>query len=432
MGLGKTVQVLALSIRDMKRARRAMRSARRSSSCRGRSCSTGFARPSGSRRTFACSTTLAPDARSRVLDGGDVDIVITTYGTLRRDAADLADVRFDYAILDEAQAIKNAGSASAKAARLIARDHRIAMTGTPIENRIDELWSLFEFLNPGMLGAASAFSALAHDTSLDGREVLARVRCGRSCSGAQRNRSRRTCRPYRADAVGRARAGAAPVLYGLLESYRHSVLERVDKLGVGRSKMHILEALLRLRQAACHPALGRSDSDRAASAKVDALLPALEEIIAQGHKALVFSQFTSFLALVRARLDAAGVVYEYLDGRTFATGNRASIDSRRCELSALPYKSQGGRARAEPHRGGLRVPARSVVEPCGRGAGDRSRAPHRADAPSDRDTAHGADTIEEKILQLQASKRALADAILGQDQGVLARIGRAELELLLS
>ena len=87
----------------------------------------------------------------------DYDLVITTYGTLRRDAAALARTRFDYAILDEAQAIKNASTESAKAARLLRADHRLALSGTPIENHLGELWSLFEFLNPGMLGKVSVF-----------------------------------------------------------------------------------------------------------------------------------------------------------------------------------------------------------------------------------------------------------------------------------
>jgi hypothetical protein len=174
MGLGKTVQVLALL--DSRRETRAPGDAKRPSLVVvPRSLVFNWIREA---QRFTPNLRVldysGAGRRGRALDGGDVDIVITTYGTLRRDAADLAAIRFDYAILDEAQAIKNAGSASAKAARLLVADHRIAMTGTPIENRIEELWSLFEFLNPGMLGAASAFSALAHDTSLDGREVLAR------------------------------------------------------------------------------------------------------------------------------------------------------------------------------------------------------------------------------------------------------------------
>src|SRR6185436_5576718 len=148
MGLGKTVQVLALL--DSRRETRAPGDAKRPSLVVvPRSLVFNWIREA---QRFTPNLRVldysGAGRRGRALDGGDIDIVITTYGTLRRDAADLAAIRFDYAILDEAQAIKNAGSASAKAARLLVADHRIAMTGTPIENRIEELWSLFEFLNP--------------------------------------------------------------------------------------------------------------------------------------------------------------------------------------------------------------------------------------------------------------------------------------------
>src|SRR5262249_26221233 len=103
---------------------------------------------------------------------------------------------------------------------------------------------------------------------------------------------------------------------GLLESYRESVFERIDRFGLGKARMHILEALLRLRQAACHPGLIDARKKGGPSAKLDALLPQLEEVRAEGHKALVFSQFTSFLDLVRERLDEEGTTYEYLDGKT--------------------------------------------------------------------------------------------------------------------
>src|SRR6202008_3270960 len=97
----------------------------------------------------------------QIEDVEHADIVVTTYGTLRRDAARLATIEFDYAILDEDQAIKTSSSASAKSARLLRANHRLAMTGTPIENRLEELWSLFEFLNPGMLGSSTTFGELA-------------------------------------------------------------------------------------------------------------------------------------------------------------------------------------------------------------------------------------------------------------------------------
>ena len=125
------------------------------------------------------------------------DIVLTTYGTLRRDALILKDVEFDYAILDEAQAIKNADTAAAKAARLLRAQHRLALSGTPIENHLGELWSLFEFLNPGMLGTSSAFArhrGARREAGSQRARRACRAASGRSSCGAPRSRSRRSCR----------------------------------------------------------------------------------------------------------------------------------------------------------------------------------------------------------------------------------------------
>ena len=171
-----------------------------------------------------------------------------------------------------------------------------------------------------------------------------------------------------------------------------------------KSKMHVLEALLRLRQAACHPGLLDAKRVGEPSAKLDVLLDQLDELREEGHKALVFSQFTSLLAIVRARLDEAGVRYEYLDG---ATRDRAGARRRvpeRPATAAVPDQPEGGRTRAEPDRGGVRLPARPLVEPGGGGAGGRPRAPHRPDAPGVRlppDRARhgrgeGAGTAEER------------------------------------
>ncbi len=195
--------------------------------------------------------------------------------------------------------------------------------------------------------------------------------------------------------------------------------------------MHILEALLRLRQAACHPALADPRRIAAPSAKLDALIPALDEVIAQGHKALVFSQFTSFLSLVRKRLDAAGTTYEYLDGRVRDRQKRVDRfqDDPACPLFLISLKAGGQ---------GLNLTAADyvyILDPWWNPAVE-AQAIDRAHRIGQ--TRHviatrlvARDTIEEKILELQASKRALADAILGQDQGVLAQIGRDELEMLL-
>ncbi len=210
------------------------------------------------------------------------------------------------------------------------------------------------------------------------------------------------------------------------------MLDRVDRVGVGRARMHILEALLRLRQAACHPVLADPRKGAAPSAKLDALLPALDEVVAEGHKALVFSQFTSFLDLVRARLDAVGTTYEHLDGKV--RDRQARVDRFQtdpaCSIFLISLKAGGH---------GLNLTAAEyvfILDPWWNPAVEAQAVDraHRIGQTkrviATRIVARG--TIEEKILDLQASKRALADAILGQDQGVLSGIGRAELEMLLA
>ncbi len=433
MGLGKTVQVLALL-----ESRRMRRATPRKPSIVVVPRSLVFNWMREAERFTPNMRVLDHSGVSRTIasiDGAAIDLVVTTYGTLRRDAALLSAVEFDYAILDEAQAVKNASSVSAKAVRLLKADHRLAMTGTPIENRLEELWSLFEFLNPGMLGSASAFAGLVRladaGESTGERDVLA--------SALRPVILRRTKEQVASDLPARVEQTLTVTLEGpqrkfydgLLESYRRSVLERVDRDGVQKARMHILEALLRLRQAACHPGLADPRRTDAPSAKLDALMPAIAEVVAQGHKVLVFSQFTTFLSLVRSQLEATGTTYEYLDGKV--RNRQARVDrfqtDAACPVFLISLKAGGH---------GLNLTAADYVyllDPWWNPAVE-AQAIDRAHRIGQ--TRHvmatrivARDTIEEKILELQASKRALADAILGQDQGVLAQIGRAELEMLL-
>ena len=180
MGLGKTIQVLALleSRRDL-RAQNGKESHRPTLVVVPRSLVFHWKREAA---RFAPKLKILDHTGGARLKPGDhfdeYDVVITTYGTLRRDALQFKDLRFDYCILDEAQAIKNAGTLSAKAARLLHADHRLAMSGTPVENHLGELWSLFEFLNPGMLGSASMFGRAgrnpdAADTGRTGASLAA-------------------------------------------------------------------------------------------------------------------------------------------------------------------------------------------------------------------------------------------------------------------
>ena len=303
------------------RARRHVLAARRSSSCRVRSCSTGSRRRRASRRRCACSTSPAAAGATPSTAIGEHDIVLTTYGTLRRDIGHLKEIAFDYAILDEAQAIKNARTSSAKAARLLTADHRLALSGTPVENHLGELWSLFDFLNPGH--ARRGVDLRGGERGRARRLTTRCWRCwpagsGRSSCGARRNRWRselpaRTEQTLYCDLEPPQRA-----LYDELRDHYRAAL--LGKVGARRPRPG--EAADPRGAAAPAPGgvpsrPGRSRARPAIpSAKLDVLVPRLQELVEDGRKVLVFSQFTTLLGLLRTRLDEANLTYEYLDGKT--------------------------------------------------------------------------------------------------------------------
>ena len=362
----------------------------------------------------------------------DVDLVLTTYGTLRRDAARLTGRQFDYVVLDESQAIKNAKTASAKACRLLNARHRLALSGTPIENHLGELGSLFEFLNPGLLGR-SAFARLArHGMDEDQIGMLAR---GLRPFILRRTKEQvaRELPPKTEQTIYCELERQQRVLYDeLRDHYRRALLGRIQKNGVGRTKLQILEALLRLRQAACHPALIDRGRAADASAKLDVLLPRLREALDEGHKTLVFSQFTSLLAIVRAQLDASSTPYEYLDGHTRDRETpvaRFQTDPE-CRLFLISLKAGGL---------GLNLTAAEYVfllDPWWNPAVE-AQAIDRAHRIGQARHVFAyrliaRDTVEERVLELQQRKRRLADAILMADNALLRDLTREDLELLLS
>ena len=217
----------------------------------------------------------------------------------------------------------------------------------------------------------------------------------------------------------------------LRDHYRKALKEKIEKVGLGRAKIQVLEALLRLRQAACHP--GLIDAERAAegSAKTDTLLGQLEEVLDEGHKALVFSQFTKLLAIVRTRLDEQKVVYEYLDGKT---KNRKEKVERfqnddDCKLFLISLKAGGV---------GLNLTAADyvfILDPWWNPAVE-SQAIDRAHRIGQTRPVFAyrlicRETVEEKILELQKSKRELADAILTADQSVIKNLSAEDLNFLL-
>jgi superfamily II DNA or RNA helicase len=365
----------------------------------------------------------------------DYDFILTTYGTLRRDALRLKDEEFDYIVLDEAQAIKNAGAESAKAARLLRGSHRLALSGTPIENHLGELWSLFEFLNPGMLGAASVFQ-LAGGASRKPDEATRRLLALALRPFILRRTKEQVARelPLKTEqTLFCEMEPAQKKLYNeLRQHYRGALLKRIETDGLAKSKIQVLEALLRLRQAACHPGLLDPKRTGEPSAKLEVLLEKVREVLDEGHKALVFSQFTSLLAIVRSRLDEAGTVYEYLDGATRDRQQRVERfqNDPDCRLFLVSLKAGGL---------GLNLTAAEYVfllDPWWNPAVE-AQAVDRAHriGQTKRVFAYRLitrGTVEEKVLELQKSKRDLAAAIIGEDNSLIRDLRREDLELLLS
>jgi hypothetical protein len=365
----------------------------------------------------------------------DYDLVLTTYGTLRRDAAKFKDVLFDYAILDEAQAVKNPVTASAKAVRLLQAKHRLVLTGTPVENRLGDLWSLFEFLNPGMLGSASVFNVIgagSRNADPETRGVLGRALRPFILRRTKEQVARDLPQKLEQTLHCEFDAPQQKLYNELRDHYRRTLLDKATREGINRIKIQVLEALLRLRQAACHPGLIDPARRHDDSAKLDALLPQLEEVCAEGHKALVFSQFTSFLAIVRDRLDRAGVCYEYLDGHTQDRGARVERfqNDPDCRLFLISLKAGGL---------GLNLTAAEYVfllDPWWNPAVE-AQAIDRAHRIGQERPVFAyrlivKNTVEEKVLELQNTKRDLADAIVNADNSVIRNLGREDLELLLS
>ncbi len=464
MGVGKTPQVLALlESRRQLRAAEALAAAKAAKSKKAKTAVAKTAKPKAAPPVHTPpSLVIVPKSlvfnwqqeaarftpKLRVLDHTgqsrqkgetahfeDYDMILTTYGTLRNDIEDYKDIKFDYVVLDEAQWIKNPTSASAKAARQLQGNHRLALSGTPIENHLGELWSLFEFLNPGMLGAASVFKltgAGARNPNEETRKLLAQA-----------------LRPFilrrtKAQVATELPAKLEQTLYCELEPderklynelrdhYRATLLERIATEGMAKSKMQVLEALLRLRQAAIHPGLIDPKLAGQDSAKLDLLLEQIDEVLEGDHKALVFSQFTSMLTILRDRLDKMGVVYEYLDGKTRDRQKHVERFQKDPDVSLFLISLKAGGT-------GLNLTAAEYVfllDPWWNPAVEMQAIDRAHRIGQERQVfAHrliARDTVEEKVLQLQSNKRNLADAIISADNSLIRDLGREDLELLLS
>ncbi|HTL34633.1 MAG TPA: DEAD/DEAH box helicase, partial [Kofleriaceae bacterium] len=371
----------------------------------------------------------------RTLDTS-ADIVLTSYPILRNDIDELAETTWDTVILDESQTIKNPDSQVARAAYRLKGNWRITLSGTPVENRLDELWSQLHFTNPGLLGGRADFQERwAEPINLGDNSAAARLR-ERIRPFVLRRMKSEVAKdlPPRTDAIMYIELDEAErTTYDAIRAATQR--EIVKLLESGGGIMAALEALLRLRQASCHIALlpngMRTGETPQSSSKLERLMEALADAVADGHRALVFSQWTSLLDLIEPHLRAADTKFVRLDGSTVdraAVVNQFQADDGP-PVMLLSLKAGGT---------GLNLTAADhvfLVDPWWNPAVEDQAADrtHRIgqDKPVMVYRMVARDTVEERILELQERKRRLAEAALSEAGGA-ASITREDLLALLS
>jgi non-specific serine/threonine protein kinase len=376
--------------------------------------------------------------RSKSIDAyADSDLVLTTYGVMLRDISILRQCKFHYVVLDESQAIKNPLAQTARAARLLNTEHRLALTGTPIENGVLELWSQFAFLNPGLLGTLDRFrsefaSAIERQQDDDSAQVLRKI--------VQPFLLRRTKDqvapelPPRSDqALINEMEPAQQKLYNKIrDQYRAQLLGLLDEKSTnGQTQMKILEGLLRLRQICNHPVLV-DKSYQGQSAKLNALIETMETLRAEGHKALVFSQFTQMLALVRKEMDDRGIPYVYLDGSTRDREQRVDQFQNSPEIPFFLISLKAGGV-------GINLTAADYVlhiDPWWNPAVEQ-QATDRAHRIGQTKPVFvyrfiTKNSVEERILLLQDRKRAIVEQVISAETGFFKSLTRDDISILFS
>src|SRR3954464_1366313 len=362
------------------------------------------------------------------------NVIITSYALLRRDIDLLKKLRLDYAILDEAQNIKNPLSATAHSAKELNAERRLALTGTPIENRLSEIWSIFEFVSPGLLGPLPKFEEkFARPIDQGDSKQAARLRTiiHPFILRRTKNEVAKDLPPkIEVDKIIDLAPDQKAIYMQVLREVRAQVMGEVERVGVAKSQIHILAGLTKLRQAACDPrllGLPREFSHED-SGKLMALRELVDECESSGHKVLVFSQFVSMLKLVREALDEDKIRYEYLDGSTMDRAERVDKFQEDPTIPAFLISLKAGGS-------GLNLTAADTVIHF-----DPWWNPAVEDQASDRAHRIGqkkvvtvyrlvaAGTIEEKILELKEKKKELVAAVLTEDSGGAKKLSRSDLD----
>ena len=354
-----------------------------------------------------------PDRANTIESVGPYDILVVSYGLLPFEGENLAQKRFGTIILDEAQAIKNRGTKRSQVAMSLQGDLRIATTGTPIENHLGELWNLFEFLNPGLLGSFQRFNEkytipITKNNDNERRQQLRRL----IQPFILRRRKEEVLEELPPKTEVTLHVELSQSERAFYEALRQNALEQIDQSDGPNRRFQILAELMKLRQAACHPKMVDPSVD-ISSSKLELLAETVRELRDNGHKALIFSQFVRHLKLVEATMQEMGVPYQYLDGSTPGKKRDEAVQAfQRGEGDVFLISLKAGGT-------GLTLTAADYVLHL-----DPWWNPAVEDQASDRAHRIGQqrpvtvyrfvseNTIEEKIVELHHQKRDLADSLL--------------------
>ena len=301
------------------------------------------------------------------------DLIVTNYALLRRDLEELQKFAFRAVILDEAQFIKNPGAQVTQSVKQLKSEHRLALTGTPLENRLLDLWSIVDFIQPGYLGNQDQFTETYEPRGEDAESAqrIARRRLSAKLRPLLLRRLKKHVAkdlPERIEQRRDCQLGdeQRKLYLAELRRSREQVMKTVAEKGLNKSKIHVLAALTRLRQICCHPKLVGNDT---ASGKTETLFELLDSLIAEGQKVLVFSQFVQMLQLLEEECRQRQIPTHILTGQTKDRQQVVSAFQNDPNAGGLPAQPARGGHRLEPDDGELRGAVRSVVEPGRGGAG---------------------------------------------------------------
>jgi len=371
----------------------------------------------------------------------DSDLVITSYALIRRDLDEYLKHTFSVAALDEAQHIKNRSTQNAVAVKQLQADHKLVLTGTPIENSVTDLWSIMDFLMPGYLGNHKAFRENYELPIQSGGPdaELAQLRLRRKLHPFLLRRLKKDVAKDLPDKIQRIAhcslsGDQAKVYKQLLESAKKEINSMVGAQGFNKSRMQIFKVLLQLRQTCCHLDLLKLPGleSEFPSAKMELFFELVDEALDAGHRILVFSQFTSMLAIIREELEARKLKYCYLDGSTKDRQDRVRTfnTDRTIPLFLISLKAGGT---------GLNLTGADMVihfDPWWNPAVE-DQATDRAHRIGQKNTVYSVklitkNTVEEKVLQMQQKKKSIIDATLEKDGDLGASLSWNDVQELLS